>query len=162
MDRSKPQNILLPSVLDRLSEDPAGSGSRLGIGVRELRAAVLRDLEWLLNTRKLLDKEREDELEEGRRSIIGYGLPDLTTYSRNSPTDIREICDYIKETIISFEPRLIPRTVTVEFRKSEEVDDFQLHFRVDGTLHVEPIVEPISFDTVLELGSGSIQIEGAE
>jgi len=162
MDSARPRDILLPSVLDRLSIDSAQSTSQSGIGVRELRAAVMRDLEWLLNSRKLMDVELEQELEEGGRSILAYGLPDLSVYSRNNSSDIRDICATIKKTILAFEPRLIPRTVEVEFVKSEEKDDFQLHFRIQGTLHVEPIIEPISFDTVLELDSGAVQVEGTD
>lgn len=162
MTRARPRDILLPSVIDRLTQSASQPSDHLGIGVRELKITVRRDLEWLLNSRRLMYDEIDSRLEESRKSILTFGMPDLSVYSRNSPTDVKEICDYIKEIIKSFEPRLIPRTVEVIHITSEAVDDFQLHFRIEGTLHVDPIIEPISFDTVLELESGSVQVQEFE
>ena len=47
------QERLQPSLLDRLTDDEPGSRSegrdKRVMSMRQLRAAVLRDLEWLLN-----------------------------------------------------------------------------------------------------------------
>ena len=159
MAGTDPRNIIVPSILDRLGKEASSASSTHGIGLRELMAAVQRDLEWILNTRKLFDPEDGDRLEEGRKSILAFGLPDLCSYSRNNPTDVRALCALIKETIRIFEPRLIPRTVEVEHLKNDEVDDLRLHFRIRGTLHVDPVIEPVSFDTVMDMGSGFVEIE---
>jgi type VI secretion system protein ImpF len=152
----------MPSIIDRLTRSASQPSGGPGIGIRELKISVRRDLEWLLNSRRLMYEEIDAGLEESRKSILTYGMPDLSVYSRNSPSDIKEICDYIKEIIKSFEPRLMARTVEVKHITSDAVDDFQLHFRIEGTLHVDPIIEPISFDTVLELESGSVQVQEFE
>jgi len=161
MARTKPNKIIVASVLDRLSAGLQSTG-RLEISVRELKQMILRDIEWLLNSRRFIDEGRLQKLDESRRSILAYGMPDLSTYSRNNPSDIKDVCECIKDILKSYEPRLIQRTVDVDHIKSENVDDFTLHFRIQGTVHVDPIIEPISFDTFMELNTGSVNIMGYE
>jgi type VI secretion system protein ImpF len=160
MAGSKPQDVLRHSVLDRLAESGGvrGASRDLRIGVDDLRAAVRRDLEWLLNTRVLLP-ERLDDYPESRRSILGYGLPDLTTFSPSSESDSRRVCSLIEDAVRAFEPRLIPRTVRVEFVPSTRVDDFLMHFKIHGTLYVEPIREDVAFDTSMDMSCGALKVE---
>ena len=51
--------------------------------VRGLRRAVARDLETLLNTRHEALEEIPESLEEVRRSLLVYGLPDFTLADRD-------------------------------------------------------------------------------
>ena len=51
--------------------------------MRELKAALRRDLEWLLNTRQPLDAPPEGA-SELVRSLYNYGLPDITSMSVSS------------------------------------------------------------------------------
>ena len=75
--------ILRPSVLDRLLE-PKGP-AHPEIGLRELKLAVARDLEWLLNTKSVLRKASDiEQLPEARDSILTYGIPDFSTASWRS------------------------------------------------------------------------------
>lgn len=163
MAAPRSSGILTHSVLDRV----AGTGdgptltTRLSIRVEDLRQAVRRDLEWLLNTRRVLGPEY-DELEEVRASHLAFGLPDLSPYSRASGFDSREICALIEKAIATFEPRLVKGTVKVEFVQSDRVDDFSMHFRIQGMLHVEPITEPVAFDTSLDPHNGTLRVEDAE
>lgn len=159
----KPSDVLRHSVLDRLAE---GGGTRgasrdLRIGVQDLRAAVRRDLEWLLNTRLVLPPELEAlaSFPHANASILGYGLPDLTTYSPSSEGDTSRVCALIEEVVRKFEPRLIPRSVRVEFVANDRVDDFLMHFKIHGTLYVEPIREQVSFDTNMDMNCGALRIE---
>ena len=160
MAGAKPQDVLRHSVLDRLAESGGSRGASrdLRIGVDDLRSAVRRDLEWLLNTRIFLP-ETLDAYPEARRSILGYGLPDLTTFSPSSESDSREVCTLIEEAVRTFEPRLIARTVRVEFVPSTRVDDFLMHFKIHGTLYVEPIREDVAFDTSMDMSCGALRVE---
>ena len=71
------------SILDRLiDEDPGVLSSRLlsrSQSVRKLKDAVRRDLEWLLNTRRIAVPP-DESLNEVNRSLYIYGLPDFTAY----------------------------------------------------------------------------------
>ena len=73
---------LQPSLLDRLTDDEpsskAESRERRVMSLRQLRYAVLRDLSWLLNS---ASRPLDDEITQFplvARSVINYGLPDLT------------------------------------------------------------------------------------
>ncbi len=166
MAGAKPQDVLRHSVLDRLAEAGGGRGSSrdLRIGLQELRAAVRRDLEWLLNTRLVLPAEIDDldRFPEARRSILGFGLPDLTLFSPSSESDTQRVCGLIEEAVRTFEPRLLGRTVRCEFVPSTRIDDFLMHFKIQGTLYVEPIREQVEFDTSMDMNCGALKIEEAD
>ena len=70
------------SVLDRLIDlDPERDAPirlrRAPSHVRQLKAALRRDLEWLLNTRQIPGGVPE-EFQGLEGSLYGYGLPDVT------------------------------------------------------------------------------------
>jgi len=156
MSDSRPGDILRHSVLDRLA--PTGGGRRqrdLRIGVEELKQSVRRDIEWLLNSRRpLLDLT---DLPEARTSILAYGMPDLTFFSGNS-ADRQRICTLMEEALRTFEPRLQPRSIKVEHATTREDTHARLHFNIHALLHVDPVREPISFDTSVETASGAVQV----
>ena len=154
--------ILRPSILDRLAEPPGrGEGHFAGIGVRELKRSVARDLEWLLNTRVWVGWDLEG-MDETSASIITYGIPELSTYSWARPEDGRSIGRLIEKAIRTFEPRLIPRSIKCDVVPSEDVSDFSMRVRIEAILHVEPISEPIAFDAGFGIGGGGLRVESFE
>ena len=78
-----PQERLQPSLLDRLTDtDPESkteSRERRVLSIQRLRAGVLRDLGWLLNTGHLETIEDLDEFPDVRNSVLNYGIPDLVS-----------------------------------------------------------------------------------
>ena len=148
------------SVLDRLidreldvsREPPASRASSL----RELKQAVRRDLEWLLNTRQCID-EIPDDLKELKKSVLVYGLPDFSQANVKSPSDQARLRRVIVEAIRNFEPRLSDVRVTIE--PAREVER-ALHFRIDALLRVDPVSEPVTFDTTLHLYNGEYEVKG--
>ncbi|MHB8079821.1 MAG: type VI secretion system baseplate subunit TssE [Candidatus Krumholzibacteriia bacterium] len=144
------------SVLDRLAATGGGSRQRdLRIGVEELKQSVRRDIEWLLNSRRpLLDLA---DLPEARASILAYGMPDLTGFS-SSQADRQRICAHIETALRTFEPRLLPRSIKVEPVTGREEGYARLKFSIHALLDVDPVREPISFDTSVETSSGAVQV----
>ena len=149
------------SLLDRLTDlDPkASSESALAWGesVRRLKASLRHDLEWLLNTRRI-PVPPPASYEELPRSLYNYGLPDITSMSRDSKDTRLRLSRQVEETIAAFEPRLANVKVTVS-----DVDDDgrrQLHFLIEGLLRMEPNPEQVVFDTVLEIASGEYLVKG--
>jgi type VI secretion system protein ImpF len=135
-----------------------------GIGIRELKQAVSRDLATLLNTRMW---QPEDEgslagLEEAQSSMLTYGIPDLSTYSWANPQDCKRIAAMVEKSIRIFEPRLLPRSVRCEIVPTDDTSDFRVKLRIDAVLYVEPIKEHVSFDSVADFESGGIRIESFE
>lgn len=128
-------------------------------GIRELKQAVARDLEALLNTRQEALDELPESLEEVRRSLVVYGLPDFTAASLQSPRDRNRIRRAIEDTIAAFEPRIARVRITLE---ESEGSERAMHFRVEGWLRLEPTPEPVAFDTVLQLTTREYTVEGGD
>jgi type VI secretion system protein ImpF len=160
MARPRRGEILRHSVLDRL----VGASERHGdlrIGVEELRTSIRRDLEWLLNTR-LVRGEVFAPYEEVAKSILAYGLPDLSVFSAASAADSATICDVITKAVRAFEPRFAKRSVKVEYLPSSEVTDLRMHFRITAMIEVDPITEPVVFDTAVQRDSGTVTVQEVE
>src|SRR5687768_11335536 len=143
------------SVLDRLidddpneSQDPPRSQSA---SLVELKNAVRRDLEWLLNTRCHLENI-DGALEEAPRSVAFYGLPDFTAVSTKSGPEQERMVKAIEVALKYFEPRFTGLKVSLEPISNI---DRTLKFRIEATLEIEPTPEAVVFDTVLQLGSGN-------
>lgn len=156
-------DILRHSVLDRLVGDDEGppTGGELRIGVDDLRRVIRRDLEWLLNSRLVV----ADDLatyEEASKSILAFGLSDLSPFTLASARDSQSICDLITKAVRAFEPRLAKRSVKTEFLPKDDATDQQMHFRISAMIHVDPISEPVSFDTALDRSSGSVVVREGE
>lgn len=148
------------SVLDRLiDEEPnvaTDAPTSRHKSLQQLKRAVRRDLEWLLNTRQVVNGVPED-LKETTRSLATYGLPEFTSYSVKSPAERNRVRRALETAISAFEPRLQDVTVNIDpMREGERT----LRFRVDARLKIDPVPEPITFDTVLQLGSGQYLVQG--
>jgi type VI secretion system protein ImpF len=162
MARPGSSEVLRHSIVDRLAGTGGPiSGGDLRIGVEDLKQAVRRDIEWLLNTRRPVALRLEN-FPEAADSILNYGLPDFTQYSASSGDDCNRVCGLIEEALRRFEPRLESRSVRVEYIRTDEVTGLQAQFRIRGILHVDPVREPVSFDTHVEMDSGAIEITAAD
>lgn len=151
---------LIPSVLDRLldeqpqvSKEPATSRIQ---DLRSLERAVGRDLEALLNSRQETLRELPSEFVELNRSLLTYGLPDLTSLSLLSQDDRNRIRRSVEQAISAFEPRLQGVRVALEAPRDH---DRGLHFRIDALLRVDPAPEPVTFDAVLHLNTQQLEIQ---
>ena len=143
------------SVLDRLVDlEPKASADRQKTweqSVRELKQSLLRDLDWLFNTRRIA-QPAPDEYSELQRSVYHFGLIDITSLSGDSELVRRQLTREIEEAVRQFEPRL--DDVRVTLRERDEENRRQIRFHVEGLLRMEPNPERIAFDTVLETSSG--------
>ncbi len=93
--------------------------------------------------------------------MLTYGIPDFSNVSWRSSADARRVCNEIAAAVRTFEPRLVPATVRVSILPISGVDDFSMRFRIEATLHVEPIREPIYFDSSVETATGEFHVDGA-
>lgn len=155
-----PKRTLVASVLDRLLDDdpdvstePASTARPL---LRDLRRAVQRDMENLLNARRrpLSWPKEEGELE---RSVLDYGIPDLTGANLASQEAREAFLRLVESVIRRTEPRLQQvRVVPVE--KDEPVER-TLRFRIEAQLIAEPAPEPVVFESELEPVSRTLKVE---
>ena len=159
MARTDNEIRITPSVLDRLldfepkeSKEAPKSRSK---SLRELKLSVRRDLEWLLNTR-CYPQDVDEGLEEVLKSVVFFGLPDFTGVSAKSHIEQKRLSQAVETAIRNFEPRFIDLKVTLE--PINNIDRL-LKFRIEARLDIDPVPEPIVFDTVLQLGSGEFAIK---
>jgi type VI secretion system protein ImpF len=160
MSQWKLQQELLPSLVDRLTdlepkrreEAPQNRTQAL----RQIKVALRRDLEWLLNTRQRVDRPPE-WCQEVARSLFDYGIPDLSAFSISSDRDLSRLLGLIETSLEIFEPRLKNVVVSIE---PSAPGTRSLRFQIDAMLMLEPAPERILFDTTLELTSGEYKVEG--
>ncbi|OKY76365.1 MAG: hypothetical protein BM485_03760 [Desulfobulbaceae bacterium DB1] len=144
------QDNLHASILDRLidhepelSSETAQSRST---GFREIREAVIRDIENLLNTKRSI-LPVSAAFPEVEKSLFTFGVADYSADSPNSSYFRKKLLKDLRNTLARFEPRL--RNVTVRVDPSS--DNAQgLGFRISGVLVVDPIAEPVIFDTYFD------------
>jgi type VI secretion system protein ImpF len=161
MARFDSDALVTQSVLDRLIDrEPLNSGDgsmTRSQSVRLLKAALRRDLEWLLNTRRIAD-ELGAEHSELKASLYHYGLPDITAMSFSNPRDRVKLLRMLESTVRTFEPRIMnAKVVPID---TGDAARQVLRFQVEGLLRMDPAPEQISFDTVLQLSSGEYQVKG--
>jgi len=158
MPPPQPKRGLQPSILDRLTDpESAGTAILTGYTVEKMYAAVLRDLEDLLNTVHTA-RGISAEFPDVRDSVVGYGLPDLASVESISTEQRDGIARTIRRAIEQFEPRL--RAVKVALIKQADGALLSLKFRIDGRLAVDPAPD-VAFDTILEVGTGKYLVTPA-
>jgi type VI secretion system protein ImpF len=155
----EPERIIRRSVIDRLTQTGEPEPRTWSESVRLLKRAVLRDVEWLLNTRRIADPAG-DEFPELQQSVYHYGLPDVTSMSADSAAARRQLVRQVEQCLQQFEPRLTSIRVTEAAAQGETTRS--LRFVVEGLLRMHPEPEPIAFDTVLDSGSGRFNVTGSD
>lgn len=143
------------SVFDRLdnSMDIGILGGKVS-DVQIVKTSVLRDVENLLNTRRMIIEPPPD-YRYLNASIYVYGLEDFVAKNPKSPDVRKALKASIEGTIEKFEPRL--RRVSVAFN-DQEGNEQNLCFTVMATLYADPIHEPIYFDTWFSVNRGEYKI----
>ncbi len=148
--RQTPLRAQLP-LLDRLLEADAGAAEMhtptAAEALERLHAAVRRDLEALLNSRRRR-RPLPALLKELTTSIINYGIPDPTSGAYAVPELRQALVHEVEATIRRFEPRLMRISVTLV--GDEEGLAATLRLKVDAVLRADPVPEAVSFETLLE------------
>lgn len=163
MARSLGETTITNSVLDRLIDLEPESALENTLSraqsVRLLRSAVRRDLEWLLNTRRnaAIPEEGAPEI---NRSMLVFGLPDLSSLSMTTAADRNKLTRQVAAAIAVFEPRLVGVQVSVV--ETSDVSRKDVRMRIEAMLRMDPVPEPVSFDTVLELKTGNCRVTGGD
>jgi type VI secretion system protein ImpF len=152
------QQNIQASILDRLIDLEPGV-SREPVQYRYLtigqtKASVVRDIENLLNTKRSLSVP-PTACREVNHSLFVYGLEDFTAQNPSSPMVRQQLRQQIEMVISRFEPRL--KNVKVNFEKSTE-NERNLRFRINALLVVDPVTEPVTFDSYFDVSRGEYVI----
>ena len=147
------------SVFDRLNSlsDFGILGGRVA-DIQIVKTSVLRDVEQLLNTRRIIIDPPKG-YRYLNQSMYVYGLEDFVAKNPRNPDVRKALKNSIETTICKFEPRL--RRVSVDFN-DHEGNEQNLCFTVMATLYADPIHEPLYFDTWFSVNRGEYKIRNSK
>lgn len=151
---------LQPSLLDRLSDDEpykaVESREQRVLSFQKLKQSVIRDLEWLLNAGCLEATTDLSDYPEVKHSVLNYGVPDLTGTTVSNVDDVT-LTQMLRQRIIRFEPRLLPRSLKVRVTNKEAHNTVIIE--IEGELWSQPVPERLYLKTVLDLELGDFKIK---
>jgi len=154
---------LQPALLDRLTDDEPEkkleSREQRVLTLSKLRACVLRDLSWLLNSVHLAATENLSELRQVERSVVNYGIPSFAGGSIDE-YGLKSTAEAIREAIVRYEPRLLPNSVKVAIVEDSLGDDAhnRIALEIDAELWCQPLPLQMYMKTELDLEIGAARI----
>ena len=158
---SKGEGPVTLSVLDRLIDLEPKSAVEAPLtrseSLRRLKAAVRRDLEWLLNARLPVQPVPEGA-KNLEKSAYCMGFPDLCSLNLTSIRARSDLARAMESAIAGFEPRLL--AVKVSLTRGAPGPLPKLNFVIEGMLAIDPMPEHVSFDTVLDVTGREYQVRG--
>lgn len=110
-----------PTLLDRLQDDePKSPHDRVRpVDLRTMRQYVQRDIADLMNHTNIEDTLDRERYESVIGSVLNYGVPALIG-SQVNHHNWNIIEKTIRETILRFEPRIIPETLLIRSRQQSD------------------------------------------
>lgn len=159
MARGEEDGSVAMSVFDRLLDDDPARGEDLrktrGNALTELRDALRRDLEALLNTRPC-STTWEAPFVELDDSILNYGVSTVTNAEMSASANRERFRGAVERAIRRFEPRFLKVNVTL----LEDTDriDRTLRFRIEALVRAEPAPEPLVFDSIVDPSTQGITV----
>jgi len=153
---------LQPSLLDRLTDlqpdKKKESASQQQLSQQQYKAAVIRDLAWLLNTSSLDTVFNLDGLSAVKRSVLNYGLPDISGHTATS-VDTQDLEKNLQQVISQFEPRIIPNSLRLRVNSNpDDMSHNSLQFEIEGVVYEQPMPFQVMLSSRLDLESGDFEI----
>lgn len=122
-----------------------------------VRREISRDLETLLNTVNLESIESLEDCEFVRKSILNYGLPDVT-HRTIDEVGVTDVVSEIEDALIRFEPRLVRDSIRVRRDEEAEIAHFLVRFIVRADMFSDPLKVPVEFFADVQMDSGKVLI----
>ncbi len=153
---------LYPSLLDRLTDNAPDvkeePPEHRVLRAAQLRAGVLRDLVWLLNTVRP-DDDALAAVAQVRQSVLNYGLPALSGQSLAN-LQARDMERAIHDAIVCFEPRIDAATLSVTLLRSADMTHHQhVGFEIRGQLWSHPYPVELLLKTQLDVECGEFRLD---
>ena len=159
MPRAADDGPVVMSVFDRLLDDDPGDTQEArtprGQALIELRDALRRDLEALLNARPC-STTWSPSFAELDSSILNYGVTTVTSADLSTDDNRERFRAAVERTIQRFEPRFL--RVSVSLIDDAERVDRTLRFRIEALVQAKPAPEPIVFDSVLDPSTQGVTV----
>jgi type VI secretion system protein ImpF len=121
------------------------------------RERLRRDLMWLMNSRAPADSEGLEKFPEVARSVLNYGIPDITRLTSNGAS-VREVERWIARAVERFEPRIVAGSLQVRLMPADPASPGALRFEFEADVWMLPEPEPIYLRTEIDVGTGECRV----
>ena len=152
---------LQPSLLDRLTDDEPlnqmESRDKRVLSMNKLRQLVLRDVSWLLNADSLESVTDLTNYPEVAKSVLNYGVKDLAGRAV-AGVSLTEIEKSLKRSINTFEPRILPHTLTIRVLPSQEMNQQAISFNIEASLWAQPLPLHLYLRTEINTITGDVNL----
>ena len=150
---------LQPALLDRLIDNAPDSREDTPedrvVSRKQLRAAVLRDLSWLLNTVQA-EGTRDPvwrRVDLARHSVLNFGVPAFTGKPL-SQVGNQAVADAVRRAILDFEPRVLPDSLEVTATRQRGGHANSLRINIRGMLWGQPVPLELMLAAEIDCESG--------
>ncbi len=131
---------------------------REGASQGTLREHLAVDLASLMGTINMESVEEMEGLDYVQKSILNYGMTDLTRYSDDDSRKHRLAGD-LKRTLLAHEPRLVAETLVVKLRSGGTNSKTQhIAFDITAEMSAKPVDVPMEFVAEIDTGAGKVAL----
>lgn len=123
---------------------------------KSLRASVMRDLAWLLNTISFESTQDLSRHTQVRDSVLNFGVRDFAGRSLGRDA-AREQAREIRRAILRFEPRINPASLRVEPRGRVDGSG-KVGFVIEGEITGGPQLMPVRLKTDVDLETMTVEV----
>ncbi|MGO7990427.1 type VI secretion system baseplate subunit TssE [Rhizobium leguminosarum] len=154
--------VLARSILDRLVDEAPDRTVDPPMSfvdqVRDVREAIRRDLEALLNTRRC-PATPPAALPELQDALVSYGVDGIVSANLMTDQAKLKLAQAIERRIALFETRLSDVRVTI--LKSRTMTERALRMRIQATFRLHEGMPPISFESTIDPSTQRFLVEAA-
>lgn len=149
-----------PCLIDRLADNQPGNTEESGrarmVASQAYEAALLRDLEWLLNCNAHVPEVNGRrnpifDFPHAAQSVINFGVRQAVG---QSACEIHELERRLVDAIRTFEPRINPNTLAVK----GQIEGNSVFFEIDAEYWAEPVPLRKLIKTKVDLETGSAEV----
>jgi type VI secretion system lysozyme-related protein len=133
---------------------------RRGLSETQIRQAVVESLVDIVNTIDLQSAVDLDDLEYVSKSILNYGLYDIT-HLTSDDANLEAIEQNMVAALMCYEPRI--RAETLQIKRHTEFNDIdqKLRLSISAEVSYHPLDVPVDFVAEIDLGSSKVNISKA-
>lgn len=163
LDRYRPrERVISRSILDRLLDATPDLVQDAPLSlveqIREMREAIRRDLEALLNTRRCPEAP-PSALQELKGALVSYGVDGIISANLVTDESKLRLARAIERRIALFETRLSDVRVTI--LRNNSAGERALRMRIQATFRLHDGMPPISFESTIDPSTQRFLVEAA-
>ncbi len=130
---------------------------REGTDEATLRQHLSIDLANLMNTIRLDAMISLEDAPLVAKSVINFGFSDMSSLYKSEQTNSK-IIDAIRNSLITYEPRLIPESIEIHVNNEVQSVDQRLSFEISAEMVANPMDIPLNFMAEVDLGAGKMKM----